>query len=228
MKTTLYLLVALIPSFVFAQNELVIEEGNAPMPYGMKASYSLVIPQAKLKDVTESFKKYIRTGTKAKIAEENGIISIVGAVNSNISALPINVFGKLTEMIKGISVTLWVSEGEIFISQEVSPSKNEAVKKYLHDFAVQEYRNAVQNELKAEQDKAKEAQRLLDGFVRDYKKAETAISDHKAEIALREKKIKEEETNAANAVASQAQQKAVVDGLAATVAAIQEKLNNIK
>src|SRR5690606_29519059 len=137
-------------------------------------------------------------------------------------------FGKLTEMIKGISVTLWVSEGEIFISQEVSPSKNEAVKKYLDDFAVQEYRNAVQNELKAEQDKAKEAQRLLDGFVRDYKKAETAISDHKAEIALREKKIKEEETNAANAVASQAQQKAVVDGLAATVAAIQEKLNNIK
>lgn len=228
MKTTLYLLVALIPSFVFAQNELVIEEGNAPMPYGMKASYSLVIPQAKLKDVTESFKKYIRTGTKAKIAEENGIISIAGAVNSNISALPINVFGKLTEMIKGISVTLWVSEGEIFISQEVSPSKNEAVKKYLHDFAVQEYRNAVQNELKAEQDKVKGAQRLLDGFVSDYKKAETAISDHKAEIALREKKIKEEETNAANAVASQAQQKAVVDGLAATVAAIQEKLNNIK
>lgn len=228
MKKLLYVFAMIIPSLAFAQKELVITESEAPMSVGVKSAYIVVIPQAKLKDVTESFKKYIKTGSKAKVIDSKTEISIIGAVNSNISALPINVFGKLTETVDGINTTFWVSEGEIFISSANSPTKSEAVKKYVRDFAVQEYRNAVQNELKAEQDKAKDAQKLLDGYIKDQKKAESNITDHKAEIASREKKIKEEETNIANAIANQAKQKVLTDGQSTVVARIQEKLNSIK
>lgn len=228
MKKLFYAIALVFPAIMFAQNDLVIEERDAMMSYGSKPSYSVVIPQSQLKDVMDDFKKYIKKDSKGKVTDNLTEISIVGAVNTNISALPFNVFGKLTETTEGVLTMLWISEGEVFISSATAPTKSEAVKKYLRDFAVQEYRNAVQRELKAEQDKAKAAQKTLDGFVQEQKKAEGNVTDYKAQIASLEKKIQEREQSIANAVANKAKQQTAVEAQVAAVAKVQEKLSNIK
>ena len=60
------------------------------------------------------------------------------------------------------------------------------------------------------------------------KKAEGNIEDHKAEIANREKKIKEEEANIGTAKSNQEKQKDVIAKQNAVLNTVQQKLNNIK
>ncbi len=109
MKKLFYSIAMIIPAITFAQENLDIKESEAPMTQGVKPDYELVIPQAKLKDVVADFKKYIKNGSKGKVTEVGGEISILGAVNQNVSSLPFNVFGKLTEISNGVLATFWLS-----------------------------------------------------------------------------------------------------------------------
>jgi hypothetical protein len=198
------------------------------MSIGTQNAYVVDIPQAKLKDVTNDFKKYVKKDAKGKSNEEKGEISMLGAVNKNISSMPFNVFGRFVESSEGVTVSIWVADGANFVSSKLHFRQELAVSKYLKDFAVEQYKQAVKEELEKEKDKAKAEQKVLEGFVKDQKKAESNIEDHKAEIANREKKIKEEEANIGTAKSNQEKQKDVIAKQNAVLNSVQQKLNNIK
>ena len=227
-KKFTFLLLAALPFLGFAQKELKITEQEKEMSLGTQNAYVVDIPQAKLKDVTNDFKKYVKKDAKGKSNEEKGEISMLGAVNKNISSMPFNVFGRFVESSEGVTVSIWVAEGANFISSKLTSDKSVAVSKYLKDFAVEQYKQAVKEELEKEKDKAKAEQKVLEGFVKDQKKAESNIEDHKAEIANREKKIKEEEANIGTAKSNQEKQKDVIAKQNAVVNSVQQKLSNIK
>ena len=92
--------------------------------------------------------------------------------------------------------------GDSFIVAGDSTDKVAAIKKYLHDFGVQEYRNTAGNQLEAEQKKSKQLDKIYDGFVKDQKKAEEAVSDAKREIEKLQGKNKQEEGNIEKAKAN--------------------------
>lgn len=227
-KNVTFLLLVTLPFLGFAQKELKITEQEKQMSMGTQNAYVVDIPQAKLKDVISDFKKYIKKDAKGKLIDDKGEVSMIGAVNKNISSLPFNVFGRFVESSEGVTVSIWVADGETFVSSKLSPDKSVAVSKYLKDFAIEQYKQAVKEELENEKDKAKTEQKTLDGFVKDQKKAESNIEDHKAEIANREKKIKEEEANIGTAKSNQEKQKDVIAKQNAVLNAVQQKLNNIR
>lgn len=227
-KKITFLLLAILPYLGFAQKELKITEQEKEMSMGARNAYVVDIPQAKLKDVISDFKKYIKKDAKGKSNEDKGEISMLGAVNKNISSMPFNVFGRFVESSEGVTVSIWVADGENFVSSKATPDKSVAVSKYLKDFAIEQYKQAVKDELEKEKEKAKAEQKILEGFAKDQKKAESNIEDHKAEIANREKKIKEEEANIGTAKANQEKQKDVIAKQNAVLNSVQQKLNNIK
>lgn len=222
------LLLAVLPFIGFAQKELKITEQEKDMSMGARNAYVVDIPQAKLKDVISDFKKYIKKDAKGKLNDDKGEISMLGAVNKNISSLPFNIFGRFVESSEGVTVSIWIADGETFVSSKLTPDKSVAANKYLKDFAIEQYKQAVKEELENEKDKAKAEQKTLEGFVKDQKKAESNIEDHKAEIANREKKIKEEEANIGTAKTNQEKQKDVITKQNAELNAVQQKLNNIR
>lgn len=227
-KKFTFLILTILPFLGFAQKELKITEQEKEMSLGTRNAYVVDIPQAKLKDVSSDFKKYIKKDAKGKLNDEKGEISLLGAVNKNISSMPFTIFGRFVESSEGVTVSIWVADGESFVSSKSSPDKSIAVNKYLKDFAVEQYKQAVKEELEKEKDKAKAEQKVLEGFVKDQKKAESNIEDHKAEIANREKKIKEEEANIGTAKSNQEKQKDVIAKQNAVLNSVQQKLNNIK
>ena len=228
LKPFTILLLAILPFLSFGQKELKIIEQEKEMSIGTRNAYVVDIPQAKLKDVTNDFKKYIKKDAKGKVNEDKGEISMLGAVNKNISSMPFSIFGRFVESSEGVTVSIWVADGENFVSSKLTPDKSIAVNKYLKDFVIEQYKRAVKEELENEKDKAKAEQKTLEGFVKDQKKAEGNIEDHKAEIANREKKIKEEEANIGTAKSNQEKQKDVIAKQNAVLNTVQQKLNNIK
>jgi hypothetical protein len=215
------------PAFLFSQKEIVVSEQDKSMSAGTKNCYVMVIPQAKLKDVTDAWKKLVRKDAKGKPEDNNGELVMVGASNKNISAAPLTITGKLVETSEGVQVSAWISDGD-FISTTSAPDKSVAVKKYLHDFGAQQYKEAVKDELEAEQKKSKDMEKVYDGFVKDQKKAESNIESHKKDIEKLQNKIKDEEANITKAQSNQTTSRAEADKQKIVVQQVTDKMNNIK
>jgi hypothetical protein len=72
LKPFTILLLAILPFLSFGQKELKIIEQEKEMSIGTRNAYVVDIPQAKLKDVTNDFKKYIKKDAKGKVNEDKG------------------------------------------------------------------------------------------------------------------------------------------------------------
>jgi hypothetical protein len=218
----------LFPVFLIAQKEIKVTEIEKEMSMGVKPAYVVSIPQAKLKDVNSDWKKYIKKDAKGKVEEDKGETRLIGAVNKNVSPFPFNILSKVLESSDGVQLSVWASDGDLFISTNASPDKSVAIQKYIRDFAVASYKDAVKEELKNEQDKLKETQKVLDGFVKDQKKAEDNIADDKKEIEKLQNDIKKMESEIEKAKGNQTKQKLVVDSQSAVVKTVSDKMNGIK
>ena len=228
LKKTAILLLVILPTFLFSQKEIKVTEVEKEMSAGIGTSFVVNIPQTKLKDVISDWKKYIKKDAKGKVEEDKGEIKLIGAVNKNVSPFPFNILSKTLETNDGVQLSVWASNGDLFISSKASPDKSVAIQKYIHDFAVASYKDAVKDELKNEQEKLKETQKVFDGFVKDQKKAEDNISDDKKEIEKLQNDIKKMESEIEKAKGNQTKQKLVVDSQAAVVKTVSDKMNGIK
>jgi hypothetical protein len=120
----------------------------------------------------------------------------------NISTTPLTVYARFVESTSGVQLSSWFAQGDSFIATAVSADKSIAVQKYLHDFGVMEYKDAVSNELAEEQKKLKELEKTYEGFVKDQKKAENAVTNAQKEIEKLQNKNIEEEGNIKQAIAN--------------------------
>lgn len=226
-KIATIILIAL-PAFVFSQSYINVSETIKNMSAGNQSCYVVMIPKANAKNITDSWKKYIRKDTKAKPDENGGETRIIGAFCKNISAGPINIYAAFLETSDGVQITAWVAEGDAFISTQSNPDKSMAVQNYLRVFAVQEYKKVVQDQLSAEQSKQKDLEKAYDGFVKDQKRSESNIASYNKDIEKLQNKIKDEESNIQKAQLNQANSRADADKQKMVVQQVSDALNNIK
>lgn len=181
-KLILLLLVASASS-VFAQKKIEIDESSRLMSKGTYPSFAAEIPQAKLKDVDKAWRKYISAGSKSKIVEAGDEINLVGAVNKNITTEVFNIYSKLLETTEGVKVTAWFSLNDsVYISKDQNNDKDLAVKKYMLDFALDQYREVVKDELKKEQDKTKDLEGEMKDLIKAEEKSNKKISEYERSI----------------------------------------------
>ena len=217
-----------LPAVLFAQQEIVITETVKTMSGGSQSCYVMLIPQAGAKDVIDDWKKYIRKDSKSKPAEVGGEVSILGGFCKNISPNPINIYATFLESKDGVQISVWVNDGEAFISSKTSSDRSVAVHNYLHNFGIQEYKDVVKYELELEQKKHKDLEKKYDGYVKDQKRAESNIASHKKDIEKLQGKITEEEQNIQKAQANQATARTEADTQKGKVQEVNDKLTQIK
>ena len=227
-KKTIVIAALALPVVSFAQKEIVITETVKAMSGGSQNCYVMLIPQAAAKDVIDDWKKYIRKDSKAKPLETNGEISILGALSKNISPNPINIYATFLESKDGVQISVWVNDGEVFISSKANSDRSVAVHNYLHIFGVQEYKDVVKYQLDLEQKKQKELEKAYEGYVKDQKRAESNIASHKKEIEKLEGKIVEEQQNIQKATANQATSRTDADTQKVKVQQVSTMLNGIR
>lgn len=166
-----------------AQKPIIIDHAVRLMSKDTQPSYQFEIPQTTLKDVEKDWLKYLSTGSKGKATVVNGENLQPAAVNTNVSAKPFNVYSKVLETSEGIRITAWFTENDtVFLCKALNSDQDLAIQKYLHDFAVTEYKTAVSTELKNEQEKLKALEKTLEGLYKDEEKASKKISESNRSI----------------------------------------------
>src|ERR1041384_3578608 len=134
----------LIPFFAFfisnslqAQDSLHVYQKDKEMSRGIYTGFSVDVPQAKLKDVVNAWKKYIKRGeTKSSVEKSGDEYTMTGTFLTNISAQPVNVYATIKEVEKAIRVTAYFTEDDSdFISTKANAEKGGEAEKLMKDFA---------------------------------------------------------------------------------------------
>ncbi len=168
----------LVTSFA-ATAQIEVETTTAPEKSGAPTVFSVNIPQTILKITEKAWLHYIGKGSKGKASLDNGQHLQLGAVNKNIYHEPFEVRSTLVEGVDGVRLRAWFTKnGVAWPSKKGERDQNFAEKKYLHDFAIDQYRCAVKEELEDEQDKLKKLEKTMDSIVKEGVKSGQTISQN--------------------------------------------------
>jgi len=171
-------------STIYAQDSLRVAQAEKQMSHGIHNGFSVDIPQARLKDVVNGWKKYIRRGeTKASVENNDDEYQITGTALTNISAQPMNVYAQIKEVEKAIRITAYLTEDDSnYISTAANTEKGEAASRMMRDFARMQYRLAVENELNNETDNLGKLESEKEDLIHDNEKADKNINEYERKI----------------------------------------------
>ena len=174
-----------------AQDSLHVSRNDKQMSRGIQTGFSVDVPQAKLKDVVNAWKKYIKRGETKSSVEKNGDeFQISGTSIGNVSAKQMDVFATIKEVENAIRITAYFAEEDsIFISPVASAEKAEAVEKLMKDFARTQYRNAVEGELNDETTYLSKLESEKENLISDNEKSNKNINEYERKIDRTKGKI---------------------------------------
>lgn len=175
-KTFFILLLMIISSFLDAQSPIQVSVFPAPVSMDTQRSFVVVIPQTVSKAVEPDWINYLSKKSKGKSSNSNGEIIQLGVVHPNISASPFNVFSKLMDTNDGVRLLVWLDDRSL--STTSNSAQHLAIQKYVHDFAVMEYRQVVRKELKEAQHAMAKMESDLARLIRDDEKSYQTISEN--------------------------------------------------
>jgi hypothetical protein len=166
-----------------AQKEIIVDEAPRVMSRDTQFSYLVDIPQTTLKITEKNWLNYVSANSKGAATFVNGEHLQTEVINKNISFQPVNIYSKLVETSEGVRLTVWITEKDFsFIANNPNSIEDLAIQKYVRDFAVTEYKEAVQEELKTEQNKQKELEKNVNTSNKDYEHSNKKISNEQRSI----------------------------------------------
>jgi hypothetical protein len=177
MKTILTSLVffLLLSGITRAQRPIEISEDSLTFGKSTMPGFSVTIPEAGYEATMKNWVKLLQAGTKSKVVNENGEISIFGARIKDISDTPVNVYSKVDPVDSAVNLKVAY---ELRKDEFAGNSEREKVRSYLMDFAKEQYLAAVKDQLNAEKTKLNDLERDLSSLTKDQKKMEKTNRDN--------------------------------------------------
>jgi predicted nucleic acid-binding Zn-ribbon protein len=167
---------------LYAQLPIEVDEKVMPMSRGNQPGLEVMIHDAELKDVQKEWENYMKSADRPDINEEKDEIQALGATVEAISNQPINVFAKFTELKGGTYGQIFFQFEDDFLSSKSSSLKLQAAKKFVYDFAIQEYRYAIEEKLGEEEDKLKDIEKEKKKIIKDIDDNHKTISENERDI----------------------------------------------
>ncbi len=190
----LILLFLLISGICKAQEELVVQEMNRTFSVGNKNAFVIDIPQAQLKKVQSNWKSYLKHQSRRPAASKDGEVVLPFGTIPTFTTDSITIFSIVSSEGTKIKLSAAVMmQDSSFLSTTSNSEKSAAISHFIRQFGIQEYKNAVNDELLEEQNKLKTLEKKVsslenenEGLRKDIKNNERTISRKKDEINMNE------------------------------------------
>jgi hypothetical protein len=182
MKTLFTFLFILAVSVLQAQVPIEVKVEKRPSSKGVQPSFEVMVPQATAGEAIDLWKKTIVPGKlfkktpKMSKAQDEFIVNDV--LISDITAMPLNVITQVSSFTGNIYFRAFLQTEAGFLGSDGSTEEVvSAATRYVRNYAVQLYRQAVGKELKQEEKKLKELENKQSRLQRQNKNFNNKISD---------------------------------------------------
>lgn len=158
MKTLLSLMLLFSTLTLFAQETLMVKVEESQTSQGMQPAFVVEVPQATDNDAISILERtlvprnLLTTFSKTpKFVKEKNEWSMQAVEVKRISGQPLDVFAQAQKLNNRVLVKVFFKEGEDFIGKDSTDLRTDDAVKYVYDYALDVYRDAVEKELKAEE-----------------------------------------------------------------------------
>jgi len=172
-----FIFTALIPfSIINAQKPITLNEDSLKVGTNKYPGISVTIPEVEYEKTLKNWVKLQESGTKSKVVDDGGKMSIFGAFSKNISENPVNILSELTDRDSVLKLTAAIElKKDVYIERATGEAELSKAKQYLFDFAKEQYIDLVNEQLKLEENKLKDLQKELGGLEKDQSGMEKDI-----------------------------------------------------
>lgn len=154
MKTIFTFLLLLLVISSRAQDSLVVTEIQKEFSKGNHPAFTVRMPLVKVKDVKSDWKKYLQLKGNIKVKEDDGEYYLPKTIVKEISNDSIVVYFTIVDNEENVELTGFVGKNDsTFYSGNTNAQVSSDFQAFLRNFAVDQFRNAVKNELSLEQKK---------------------------------------------------------------------------
>jgi hypothetical protein len=182
-----------------AQVPIEVKIESRPSSQGVQSAFEVMVPQATPKDAIELWDKTIipkslfKKEPKMEKVKDEWIVN--NLLITDITTLPLNVYTQVNSFTGNIFFRVFLkSESGFLGAPGSSPQTTDAAVKYVRDFAVELYRQAVEKELKQEEKELKGLENNLDKLQKQNKSFNNKITDaQQDEISLKKEAMQNEE-----------------------------------
>jgi hypothetical protein len=182
MKNILIASLILFTLSAYAQVPLVVGMVPQTTDNATQISYVVLIPQAKLKGVEKNWNSYLTHDSKGWSSDDNGVHTQKNVLVKNISPDRFEMYSRMNETAEGVHLSAWLTQnGRALVSDAPDSGLDLAAKKYVYDFAIGQYREAVQVELKMEQEKQKKMEGELADLLKSKEHSIETVNENERE-----------------------------------------------
>ena len=188
MRSLLILILVFTAFAVTAQETLSVKILERQTSLGLQPAFEVEIPQATSSDAIKTLeRKLVPRGILSLFSKNPKFVQekdewIMRQVSvKQISNNPLNVYAQVTEFPERIFVKLFFQEGEIFIGRDSLNVSTHDAGKFVREYALEVYRDAVGQELSGEENVLRSLERDLKQMGRKQSTNERKISDLKSD-----------------------------------------------
>lgn len=188
MKTILTWLLGFATVAAMAQESIEVKVEERPSSQGVQAAFEVTVPQATPREAIDLWKKTItpsnlfkKTPKMEKVKDEWQVSNVT---ISEIASQPLNVITQVSDFPEHIYIRIFMYNQVGFLG-DGSPAQTAAATKYIRNYAVKLYRQAVEKELKEEKQTQKALERDLKNLVsknKSYNSKQADAEQEKAEL----------------------------------------------
>lgn len=199
-KNTLILVCSLfIAVHIVAQERIIVRQVTHQMSKGEQPGYEVNIPEANLASVKKEWMRYLEKNTKGDAVQKGHEIVLEHIVKEDISPDTTTIYSMILLGDDQLELHAFYEINDKFFRLSDDPATiksqkiHRSIEAHLYDFAVDQYRNAVSEELDLEENHLKELeselkdiQKNIESLRKDIAGSVEQIKKHETEISLLE------------------------------------------
>jgi chromosome segregation ATPase len=162
-------------SLLFAQDAIKVEAVNRNMSQGEQPGFAVLLPKADIKTVENGWTKAVEGRGKAKTEKVNNEWVIRNTVISAITQDTITVYARTIATTEGVVLEVYVKDSTGFIGKDRSMAHPQA-QKFVSDFAHQQHKTTVENQLSAAKDVLKSLEKESSSLSKDLQKLNSGVT----------------------------------------------------
>ena len=223
MKIFLPVLLLLVSASALTAQWNTVIETERVMSFGSRPCFRMEFTNTAAGTVEDMWKDFAKKnfGAKLKKDKKSGEWTATGLKSSMMGDDAFSIYSTIEKNDANAAINIWFDAGTYFLSRRDNPGRAEEVSRALRQFYIDVRREAIANELKAEEDKLKDLDKKQKSMQKENDGLRKDIETWKAKIVKAEDDIvKNEREQEQNLVNQEAQRRAIE--------AVRQRLNNVE
>ncbi|MGF1585053.1 MAG: hypothetical protein ACFCUM_07015 [Bacteroidales bacterium] len=182
--TITIILLFILVTVIKAQFPIIVREDSLKVGNNQLPGLTVIIPEVEYQRTIKNWVKAMESGTRSKVVDEGGKMTIFGANIRSISQDPVNIYSELRDGDSALFLTaVFELRKDVYVERATGEDEFAKVRNHLLNFAKDQYISLVSEQIWVEEKKLRDLEKDLRKLERGESRLERSIRSNNRRIS---------------------------------------------